>query len=883
VRLPYNALGNHAAVRENGSMALLERDRPLADLRSHADDARSGEGRLVLLAGEAGVGKSVLVESFQDELPDAEWAWGGCDGLSTPPPLAPLFDLAATLGGRLAELTRGPAERDELFRALLQQVTAHDDGLMVVVVEDLHWADEATLDLLRFLARRIRTANVLLVATYRDDALATSAPLQLALGELATLRWARRLSLEPLSPDAVRTLAEGSTLDAQDVYELTGGNPFYVTEMIMAGDRGVPLSARDAVLARAGLLSEEASRVLMTASLVGSRIEPAVLTQATGGTADALDDLVDSGLLVADGHALRFRHEIARLAVEQQIPPHRRRAIHAAVLAALSEVDRVDEARLAFHAEGAGDRTAVLRHSWRAAQRAAELGSHREATAQYERALRSVTDADPATTAALLTGLSQEASLGDGWQTAADADERALVLWSELGDRRQQGQTLGRYSMALKNLCRGGEALVAAEEAVRLLEPTGASIELATAVSTLATVMMMRNERDAAVELARRAQQLGREIGAIDVIADALNTEGCSVLTSDPRWTEPLRRALELALSHNLQAQAGRAYNNLYSALTDQFRFEEAEEYFAAGVAYSDEHDLATYTYCLRSSRTTMLQHVGRWDEAVTMSTQLLEESTTSPLNRISPYTRVGSIAARRGQPDAWEFLDAAMDAVGGTGQPQCIVPVRVARVEAYWLEDRHDDALLELELGRADSLDLDPWTRGLLEIWSLRLGSDRASEGSVAPPHRLQQDGHHVEAARAWERIGCRFEAAMALLDAGDEDAVREALGIFYDLGALAAARIARGRLRSLGAQSIPSGPRRATRADPLGLTTREREVLELISERHTNAEIAQRLFISPKTVDHHVSSVLAKLGAENREGAAAAARRLGLVSAGG
>src|ERR1700722_17196989 len=232
-------------------MVLLERDPLLASLRQYAHEARQGEGRLVLIAGEAGAGKSVLVERFQRDLPDAIWSWGACDGLSTPRPLAPLFDLAHDLGGALEELCHGQPERDELFAALLAQVTG-DDGLNVVVIEDIHWADEATLDLMRFLTRRIRAAPVLMVPTYREAWLAPSSPLRLALGVLAASRWARRLELPPLSVEAVRTLAAGTDLDADQLYQLADGNPFYVTEMLEAGTHGVPLSARDGLPRRRG-------------------------------------------------------------------------------------------------------------------------------------------------------------------------------------------------------------------------------------------------------------------------------------------------------------------------------------------------------------------------------------------------------------------------------------------------------------------------------------------------------------------------------------------------------------------------------------------------------------------------------------------------------
>ena len=229
-----------ALVRDTVSMQLLEREASLASLADYAREARRGEGRLVLVAGEAGVGKSALVERLHDDVPDARWSWGACDGLFTPSPLGPLFDLASTLGGELEDLCRTGAAREDLFRALLRQVS-ESGTLNIMVVEDVHWADEATVDMLRFLGLRLRAAPVLLIATYRDDGLAADDPLRIALGDLATQRSTRRVELAPLSAEAVRILAGGSGLEAAALYRLTGGNPFYVTEVVQAGLGVVPV------------------------------------------------------------------------------------------------------------------------------------------------------------------------------------------------------------------------------------------------------------------------------------------------------------------------------------------------------------------------------------------------------------------------------------------------------------------------------------------------------------------------------------------------------------------------------------------------------------------------------------------------------------------
>jgi DNA-binding CsgD family transcriptional regulator/tetratricopeptide (TPR) repeat protein len=852
-------------------MILLERDPALASLRQYAHEASQGEGRLVLIAGEAGVGKSVLVERFQRDLPDAFWSWGACDGLSTPRPLAPLFDLGRDLGGALEDLCQGRPERDELFATLLRQVTS-DDRLDVLVIEDIHWADEATLDLLRFLTRRIRAARVLVIATYRDDWLEASSPLRLALGDLGARRWTRRLEVPPLSIEAVRTMAARSDLDASKLYELAGGNPFYVTEMLEAGTHGVPLSARDAILSRTGRLSDAARQVLETAALMGLRVDARLLADRP----TALDELCASGLLVDEASGLRFRHEIGRLAIAQEIPAHRQAVIHAEILSALHGNGSRDDARMAFHAEGAGDEEAVVRHASLAARRAVELGSHREAADQYQRALRWAAHTAPAALAGLYTGLAEEATLSHRPQTAADADEHGLRLWRRLGDRRREGEALQRYSLTLKHLCRGDEAVDAGVEAVKTLEPLGHARELSQAYATLAALRMTRNENDEAIGLARRAQVLARSVGASDVIADALNTEGCAASATDPAGVELIRRSLELAISRSLPNQAGRAYGNLYGFSCDHFRFDEGEQYYRDGVAYCDQNDLDTHSYFLRAARTAVLEHRGHWDEAVALSGLLLEESSAAPLNQICAQTLIGVIRARRGEPEAWRALDSAIANAAPTGQPQYLVPTRLARAEAFLTEGRISEARQEAELAADAARDLDPWMRGALRRWLDRTGSGRIVDGPVAEPYRLQESGDCGAAARAWDALGCRLDAAFALLDSSDEEELRDALRRLDELGAKATAGRARQKLRQIGARSVPVGPRRATRAHPLGLTPRECKVLELIADRQTNAQIARTLFISVKTVDHHVSAVLAKLGVETRQAAVDASRKL-------
>ncbi len=857
---------------------LLEREAQLAALVSYAGEARKAQGRLVLVAGEAGVGKSALVEQLQRDLPEAAWFWGACDGLFTPRPLGPLFDIAAKLGGELLELCRADAPRADLFAALLRQVS-EPGGLRVVVVEDIHWADEATIDLLRFLGRRIRDATVLLIVTYRDDGLSATDPLRIALGDLATQRSVRRIGLAPLSADATAVLAGDEGLDAAALYRLTGGNPFYVTEVVQAGMGEIPTSARDAVLARVSRLDDSARQVLDAAALIGTRVEFSLLTSVSDATPVAADELLASGLLTGDGAGLSFRHEIVRRAVAGAIPPLRSGRIHARILGVLRDLGCDDDARLAFHAEAAGDGPEVLRHAPAAARRAAGLGSHREAAAQFGRALRFSGGLDPATVAGLYDGLAAELGLLDRWQDAADALEQALDGWREAGDPRREGAALRRLSRTMWRLCRGQEAVAAAEAAVSQLEPLGPSAELAWAYVNLGSRRMDDGQYEVAAGLARRAEAMAESLGVPEVLSEALNTHGCALACLGADWAGPLERALEIAVAEGLHEQAGRAFANLHVMYCSELRFTEAEPYFADGVAYCDEYDIGTFGICLRGEHTGTLEMLGRWDESAALSRELLTRSGASPVNRINPLLSLGKIQARRGEPGAQEHLDEAMRSADGTTISSHILRVRLARAEACWLQGRDADARREAELAADASMDDDGWERGMIAVWLRRTGSARLPRGELAEPYRQQADGDWEQAASLWTQLGCRYEAALALLGSGQEAALRDALSIFSDLGAGAAAGVTRQAMRERGVRSIPAGPRAATRAHPLGLTRREHEVLDLIVDGRTNAEIAGELFISAKTVDHHVSAVLAKLGVPDRNAAARQAARLGVA----
>ena len=504
---------SHASQQRTGRVTLLERGTALDALGELAGQARSGEGRLVLLEGEAGVGKSSLLEQFTHDLPDSRLLPGACDGMFTPRPLGPLFDIAQQVRGRLHTLCRADASREQLFDALLTEL-CEPGPLPVVVIEDVHWADEATLDLLGFLARRIREMAVLLIVSYRNDELADAHPLRIALGYLAVQRCARRLPLAPLSAHAVRMLSAGRRVDPEELYRVTGGNPFYIHAVLEAGLGEVPGSARDVVLARAARLGPKARETLEAAALIGGTVDEQLLRYVVAGP--ALAEVISSGLM-AGQPLLRFRHEIARQAIEQSVLPARRSELHTRILRGLRDIGCDDDARLAFHAEQARDGPAALEHAELAGRRARTLASHREAARQFERALRFAGGEGPGSIAARCIELATELSTVDRWPDAETAYTRALENWRAAGNALGEGDTLRRMTVVLWRLCRGDQILAAAEAAVAILEPLGPTAELAAAYNGLAAFRMAPGHLDIAVSLARRAQEIAVRFGSASV------------------------------------------------------------------------------------------------------------------------------------------------------------------------------------------------------------------------------------------------------------------------------------------------------------------------------------------------------------------------------
>ena len=829
---------------------LLEREDLLAQLAA----ARAEGGRLVFVGGEAGVGKTVLVREFTAGVAEPILR-GSCDNLTTPTPFGPFLDVGIPTEG----------EPRHVAAALLREL----ERTRLLVLEDVHWADEATLDVLRVLGRRIDSTDALIVATYRDDEIDGGHPLRVVLGELTSAPAVSRLSVPRFSLGAIAELAEPHGADVDAIHRLTQGNAFYVTEILAAGDGVLPETVRDAVLARASRLAPDARLLLDAVSVVPARTELWLLEEIAAGELEHLDPCIASGVLRADGDAVAFRHELARLAVEGALKPHRRRALNTAVLAALRPAG--DCSRLAHHAAEAGDSAAVVEYATEAGRRAAAASSHREAAAQYASALRHADRIEGPERAALLDAFAEEAHMTGLYVDAVEARRAARDLYHSLADPLREGYTLSRLTIAYIRLGRNAEAEEASRAAIRLLETLPPGRELACAYADQAYARMLNRDNADGVAWGEKAVEAATALGDSNILAYGLNMIGTSYVMSGEidRGVEYLLGSLEVARTEALEVWIVSALGMLGSGLGEMVELEQSERFLRECIAFSEAHEI---TPAYSQAWLALVQvYRGRWDDGARLASALLAR-TPDPISRISALIALGRLRARRGDPGALDALDEALESARPGGHLQRLGHVHAARAEAAWLAGDADRTVEEATAAYPLALEKRHlWFAGELAYWQWRAGALDDAPAWIAEPYRLQLDGDAAGAAAAWRRRLCPYEAARSLADAGNEAALAE-------LDALGARPAAAALRRRLGLR----GPRESTRGNPAGLTARETQVVDLLAAGLRNAVIAERLFLSPRTVDHHVSSILRKLGAASRGGAVAEARRLGVLQEG-
>lgn len=855
-------------------MPVLERAGQIATVREAVATAKGGEGSLLLVAGEPGVGKTTLVRAAVDQLPGRVGCWwGACDPLATPRPLGPWEDMAVREPALASVLhDQDQAQVASVVLALLREPT-------VVVVEDVHWVDEATVDLLLFLGRRLQRCRSVLVVTYRPLDVAADQPAARLLGQLARVAEARAIQVEPLTVDAVAQLAEGSGLDPAALHRQTGGNAFYVTEVLADPTKTVPGTVADAVRARLVDLPPGGRQLLDMVCLTPSGLEYTVAAELLGeqATRVGLDQVAARGTAGLDGGRIVFRHELARMAVEDALLPGRRRQLHTALLDELESTAGTDPARLVHHAVEAGDPERILAHARTAADAAEARGAYRVAAAHLERAIE-VADHLPAREQAeLWERLADQRILFEDFTAQVDLREQVVRRWQQVGDREREA--LQRCFLAgtlaeLGDRSRAAEVLDRARALVadRPFSPAARTVR-ATWLNTLDGRRPAREQAEAWEQLdedARRAEDHETRVWALAQAAVAHVRLG-----NVDRALHLLDRGAELAEHTHRPAAVG--HTNVGEALCQCRHHELAERLLQPALDDERRDDAATLARYAATVLARAHLERGRWADARSTASPIEEDPGTDPLAWALAVAVLDRLEAHE-TASISEQLPAAWELVRDTENIDFMWPVAVACAEAAWGRGdpaaAADPVLATLDVARATE---HPWAVGELTWWARQAGHDAPVEVEVAEPWAAALSGDWVAAADAWAALGCPLDEAIALA-AGDLPAQRRALNLFTELGATADADRLRQRLRDAGATDLPARDR--PRAAPDSVTARQLQVLELVAAGLTNAAIAERLYITEKTVGHHVSAILARLDARTRTQAVAVARERGLLT---
>lgn len=862
---------------------MIERKAFLADLILSAESAKQQNGRVVLLSGEAGLGKTTLLNAFrQSLLSDYNVFWGGCDPFETPRPLGPVYDLTHNLIDPLSidEKEHGAASR--LFSMILSALEKSKTPT-ILILEDAHWADNATLDFIRYLGRRIRFLRTALIISFRDDEVDRNHPLRTAIGDLPQSA-VQRIALKPLSKAGVKKLANAAGAASTGLFKITGGNPFFVTELIeahAAANTDVPISIREAVNARLNRLPEKEQQFLETLSHIPSAFTIRVLHHFYGETGQIIaQNCVARKFLNFDSKSgeYRFRHELARLSTLDRVDDVRQKETHLYLLKYLQNQTQPNYNALVHHAIGAEQISDVLKYAPLAAQRAAILGAHREAADFLSKALTYIEHATPEQQAELYEAWAYEASMAlQITENIIEARHKAIGIWKALG----RPEKIGENYRALSRLhWYRGESRIASDysdRAIAILEDRPPSRERAMAYSLRSQIDMLNDNMDAAIIWGEKALDLAEQFNDIEVQVHALNNVGTArVFRGDDTGVAMLEDSLALSLKHHLHEDAARAYTNLSEYGLEFGDYELAEKTLNDSISFSNRYDIKSFSPYLSGRLAQLKLQRGLYTEAKAIADTIVRQPQATLLMQLPAGLVLASCEMREGNNNADKLLNSHLTRALATEELQYIIPARLALMEQAWINNTPDEAIIHFKaMADLPQNKLHPWNRGMLALWGKRLKFDISGliTNDMSHPFHLELSGQHKEAAKIWEKIGAPYNQSLALINdtsPQSDQSLIKAITVLQSINAkiVLDKAIALAQSRGITAKlpKTKRGPYHAARTHPLGLTKKEQQILILMTKGHSNRNIAELISRSQRTIEHHVSSILKKLNVANR-----------------
>lgn len=859
---------------------LIEREDHLKMLADLWHSVHDHGGHIALVYGEAGIGKSSLVERFLSDIKDGSLkAIGLCDPLNTPIPMGAVLEISHKL---LTKQNLNPTHQNEEQPAvLLYEQLSSATAPVVVVIEDAHWADQGTLDWLKFIGRRIRALPMLLIVTYRDDEVTPSHPLRSAIGQIPS-HYIERIALQPLSAQGIQAWDIPDHTTAEKLLEITGGNPFFLTEILndsqFASCDSVPASVVDAVNARLNRLDPALQHFIEMICCNPATIRTEMLNSLFG---DAyLEYLVESTrlqLLVATRGHFRFRHELARLATYTRLSASERQSAHSRLLACLlqesSNKRSIDE--IVHHALGAQDPQYILEFAPLAAREAARMGAHREAEKYLSAALEYIDHAEPEMAAIIHEEWAYEAGLSLQIDEAViEARRMAITLWKTLGRMDKVGENL----RALSRLhWYRGEAIKAsryAQDAVSVLENEAPSEGKAMAYAVRAQFHMLQDRMTEAIEWGTKSLDMARQVRAHEVIAHALNTIGTAQLFRGNLEGETcLRQSLEIALQYHLHEQAARVYTNLSECMIEARQLDKAEKLIKEGIAFDMEHELDSWTYYLIGRHAQLRLEQDQYAEALEIANGALAQDNQTLLMQLPARIARSRALLRTAHPDAMAAIKQVNEHALQVDEPQYTAVVRATQLEAAFLFN--DQTLAAhyyedvIKIGPS-RLSMAKWADIL--FWAYLSGVATFSDEGRPLPEALNLllSGQYAAAAASFNTGDAGYQSAWCRWLEGTEQSITTANNYFIKTNAIQAKHYLHQQIKqrnlNITLESVRRGPNSYTRSHPYGLTRKEQIVLGRLIDGASNAAIANDLSRSVRTIENHVSSILTKLSAKNR-----------------
>ena len=864
-------------------MTLIERDEFLASLQKHYANVETGEGRCILLSGEAGIGKTALVKAFcKQQYGNSNIFQGACDNLFTPRPLAPLYDILWQVNKERWPVSSAIESRSALFANIFQELKAKK-GKLLIVFEDIHWADEGTLDFIRFFAKRIYQLPCLFILTYRDNEIHSNHPLRNVLGQLPPDSFTK-MFLIPLSKEAVVEMAVHKGFNGEDVYSISQGNPFYVNEILASYSPGIPDNIKDSILSVYEQQKDGTKNAWQIWSVMPEGLEVDRVAKLKSALGKAIDHCFAISVILVQNGKVVFKHELYRRTIEESLTLFKRMELNKMILKLFldSFEEEGEVERILNYAKNANERNLVVKYAPLAANKAALIGAHKEASKLFLTAIEYFEGNDTNQLAKFYEAYAYECYLSNQIKEAITFTEKVLNLWKEKADLEKTGDSLRFLSRLWWFNGNRKNAEDFALQAIEVLKDESASSTKAMAFSNMSQLKMLSDEPSECFLWGEKAIVMAKKLGNEEILSHAMNNVGSikmCIPSSEQEGIAMLQQSLEIAVKNSYHEQAARAYTNMGSGLVKIKAYALAGRALQEGIEYCEERDLDSWKDYMLSWKARLELDRGNWSEAQAIADNLLKNKNQPAIIKISALIVLAKIKIRKGEKDALPLLMNAKAMAFETMELQRIIPLMVTLLEYEWLKGK--TIIEKNDLDQTDLLMQQggiEWDKNEYAFWMKKAGRYFVSSEENKEPGDLIFEASALKAAAFWGKSECNYERALVMFE-GEEEDKKNALVRVQDLGGIAVYLKMKQEMRKIGIKNIPRGIRSSTRSNAALLTNREIDVLQLLKGEMQNKEIAAQLYISPKTVDHHVSNILFKLDADSRSKAVLKAVKMGIL----